>query len=153
MEHKYDPHRFNAAIFKVLDPKFTALVFASGKITLCGCRSETILCQASNIMADFFTSIGYECSPSLVLQNVVAVFTYPHRLDLIKLHSFSPTNFSLEPELFPGLIYRHPTSSFRVMIFISGKMIITGIKQTSLISNIIHSLMPYLDCSIRCAVT
>lgn len=39
---------------------------------------------------------------------------------------FSIFDFSYEPELFPGLIYRMMTPKIVLLIFVSGKVVLTG---------------------------
>ena len=39
---EYRPRKFPAAIIRIREPRSTALVFASGKMVVCGAKSEDI---------------------------------------------------------------------------------------------------------------
>ena len=47
-----------------------------------------------------------------------------------------------EPELFPGLIYRMVSPNVVVLIFVSGKIVITGAKTRSILIDAITKLYP-----------
>ena len=51
---------------------------------------------------------------------------------------------SYEPELFPGLIYRLVNPRVVFLIFVSGKVVITGAKKESDLSNALTKLYPVL---------
>jgi transcription initiation factor TFIID TATA-box-binding protein len=51
---------------------------------------------------------------------------------------------SYEPELFPGLIYRLVSPRVVFLIFVSGKVVITGAKKESDLSNALTKLYPVL---------
>lgn len=51
---------------------------------------------------------------------------------------------SYEPELFPGLIYRLVSPRVVFLIFVSGKIVITGAKKESDLSNALTKLYPVL---------
>jgi transcription initiation factor TFIID TATA-box-binding protein len=62
----------------------------------------------------------------------VATFSVPFKIDLIAFNYAKPKNSFYEPTTFPGLKF-NPYSSEKttVLIFISGKIVITGIKDVS----------------------
>jgi len=51
---------------------------------------------------------------------------------------------SYEPELFPGLIYRLVSPRVVFLIFVSGKVVITGAKKESDLSSALTKLYPVL---------
>jgi transcription initiation factor TFIID TATA-box-binding protein len=51
---------------------------------------------------------------------------------------------SYEPELFPGLIYRLVSPRVVFLIFVSGKVVITGAKKESDLSNALTKIYPVL---------
>lgn len=51
---------------------------------------------------------------------------------------------SYEPELFPGLIYRLVSPRVVFLIFVSGKIVITGAKKESDLANALTKLYPVL---------
>ncbi|KAL3150357.1 hypothetical protein ABBQ32_000199 [Trebouxia sp. C0010 RCD-2024] len=127
---EYNPKRFAAVIIRIRDPKTTALVFASGKMVVTGAKSE----QASLLAAKKFAKIIQSCENSISftefkLQNIVGScdVKFPIRLEGL---AFAHEKFcSYEPELFPGLIYRMLVPKVVLLIFVSGKVVLTGAKE------------------------
>lgn len=67
---------------------------------------------------------------------------FPIRLEgLVYAHSAFA---SYEPELFPGLIYRLVSPRVVFLIFVSGKVVITGAKKESDLSNALTKIYPVL---------
>jgi transcription initiation factor TFIID TATA-box-binding protein len=78
------------------------------------------------------------------VQNMVgtADVGFPIRLEgLVYAHSAFA---SYEPELFPGLIYRLVSPRVVFLIFVSGKVVITGAKKESDLSSALTKLYPVL---------
>jgi transcription initiation factor TFIID TATA-box-binding protein len=81
------------------------------------------------------------------LQNITATCDvgFPIRLEgLIYAHAAYAT---YEPELFPGLIYRMLVPKIVLLIFVSGKIVLTGAKNTddlgAAVENIFDSLLEF----------
>lgn len=78
------------------------------------------------------------------IQNMVGScdVKFPIRLEgLVLTHGqFS----SYEPELFPGLIYRMVKPRIVLLIFVSGKVVLTGAKVKSEIDEAFHNIYPIL---------
>lgn len=53
------------------------------------------------------------------------------RSKLLKLMHFLSIYYSYEPELFPGLIYRMVKPRIVLLIFVSGKVVLTGLCEPS----------------------
>jgi len=126
---EYNPKRFAAVIMRIREPKTTALIFASGKMVCTGAKSE----EASKLAARKFTRIiqklGFSANfKEFKIQNIVGScdVKFPIRLEgLAYSHGFF---CSYEPELFPGLIYRMKEPKVVLLIFVSGKVVLTGAK-------------------------
>mmetsp|Transcript_24827 Transcript_24827/g.77249 ORF Transcript_24827/g.77249 Transcript_24827/m.77249 type:complete len:243 (+) Transcript_24827:28-756(+) len=126
---EYNPKRFTAVIMRLLDPKTTALIFASGKVVVTGAKSEEAARLAARKYARIVQKLDFPARfTEFKVQNMVAScdVKFPIRLEgLAAQHGhFS----SYEPELFPGLIYRHQNPKMVLLIFVSGKVVITGAK-------------------------
>lgn len=127
---EYNPKRFAAVIMRIREPKTTALIFSSGKIVVTGAKSEAESTKASRKYAKIVYKLGYTNAKftEFTVQNIVAScdVSFPVRLEgLAHAHS----NFcSYEPELFPGLIYRMMKPKIVLLIFVSGKVVLTGAK-------------------------
>lgn len=56
----------------------------------------------------------------------------------------TPHTLQYEPELFPGLIYRMENPRIVFLVFVSGKIVVTGAKARSVILEGMHKLFPVL---------
>jgi transcription initiation factor TFIID TATA-box-binding protein len=74
------------------------------------------------------------------IQNMTATcdFGFPIRLEAF-LYAHS-TNATFEPELFPGLIYRMTDPKVVLLIFVSGKVVVTGAKSEKDVSDAINNI-------------
>jgi transcription initiation factor TFIID TATA-box-binding protein len=78
------------------------------------------------------------------VQNMTATCDvgFPIRLEgLIYAHS---ANSTYEPELFPGLVYRMAVPKVVLLIFVSGKIVITGAKNGEALGAAIENIYEYL---------
>ncbi|KAF8229513.1 TATA-box binding protein, partial [Tricholoma matsutake] len=126
---EYNPKRFAAVIMRIRDPKTTALIFASGKMVVTGAKSEDDSRLASRKYARIVQKLGFVAKFSeFKIQNIVGScdVKFPIRLEGL---AYSHGQFSsYEPELFPGLIYRMIKPKVVLLIFVSGKIVLTGAK-------------------------
>jgi transcription initiation factor TFIID TATA-box-binding protein len=143
---EYNPKRFAAVIMRIRDPKTTALIFASGKMVVTGAKSEQAGRLAARKYARIIQKLGFEASfKDFKIQNVVAScdVKFPIRLEGL---AFSHGFFcSYEPELFPGLIYRMKQPKIVLLIFVSGKVVLTGAKQREEIYQAFEKIYPVLQ--------
>jgi transcription initiation factor TFIID TATA-box-binding protein len=152
---EYNPKRFAAVIMRIREPKTTALIFSSGKIVVTGAKSEAESTKASRKYAKIVHKLGYTKAKftEFTVQNIVAScdVSFPVRLEgLAHAHN----NFcSYEPELFPGLIYRMMKPKIVLLIFVSGKVVLTGAKVRQEIydafNNIYHVLQLFRKTQSR----
>ncbi|KIR51816.1 TATA-box-binding protein [Cryptococcus gattii Ru294] len=126
---EYNPRRFAAVVMRIRDPRTTALIFASGKMVVTGAKSEDDSRLASRKYARIIQKLGFEAKfAEFKIQNMVGScdVKFPIRLEGL---AFSHGAFSsYEPELFPGLIYRMLKPKVVILIFVSGKIVLTGAK-------------------------
>ncbi|KAL0029866.1 hypothetical protein WJX77_004460 [Trebouxia sp. C0004] len=143
---EYNPKRFAAVIIRIREPKTTALVFASGKMVVTGAKSE----KNSETAAKKFAKIVKQCDfpdvkfQDFKLQNIVGScdVKFPIRLEgLAYAHGLFS---SYEPELFPGLIYRMKVPKIVLLIFVSGKVVLTGAKFKEEIYQAFEQIYPVL---------
>ncbi|CAG8750537.1 12087_t:CDS:2, partial [Cetraspora pellucida] len=126
---EYNPKRFAAVIMRIREPKTTALIFASGKMVVTGAKSEDDSKLASRKYARIIQKLGFNARfTDFKIQNIVGScdVKFPIRLEGL---AYSHGHFSsYEPELFPGLIYRMVKPKIVLLIFVSGKIVLTGAK-------------------------
>jgi transcription initiation factor TFIID TATA-box-binding protein len=143
---EYNPKRFAAVIMRIREPKTTALVFASGKMVVTGAKSEDDSRLASRKYARIIQKLGFSAKfTDFKIQNIVGScdIRFPIRLEGLasRHHTFS----SYEPELFPGLIYRMMKPRIVLLIFVSGKIVLTGAKVREEIYQAFELIYPVLS--------
>merc|ERR1711973_513153 len=143
---EYNPKRFAAVIMRIREPRTTALIFSSGKMVCTGAKSEEDSRLAARKYARIVQKLGFHSAKFLdfKIQNMVGScdVKFPIRLEgLVLTHSqFS----SYEPELFPGLIYRMVKPRIVLLIFVSGKVVLTGAKVRTEIYEAFENIYPIL---------
>ena len=109
----FEKQKFAAITIRLGEPTCTVLLFTSGKMVLTGCKSLLDCILASKIVANLWRS-GFPGT----------VFT----LDVIKIQNIVGNVCTYQPNMFPGLIYRPTSLPIVLLIFFSGKVVITGAK-------------------------
>lgn len=147
---EYNPKRFAAVIIRIREPKTTALVFTSGKMVCTGAKSEEQSKLAARKYARMIQKLGYESVKfkDFKIQNIVGScdVRFPIRLEGLQI---AHSQFcSYEPELFPGLIYRMKQPKIVLLIFVSGKIVLTGAKVRDEIYQAFELIYPVL-CGFR----
>ncbi|XP_066132128.1 TATA box-binding protein-like 2 [Saccopteryx bilineata] len=142
---EYNPKRFAAVIMRIREPRTTALIFSSGKMVCTGAKSEEQSRLAARKYARVVQKLGFPARfLDFKIQNMVGScdVRFPIRLEgLVLTHQqFS----SYEPELFPGLVYRMVKPRIVLLIFVSGKVVLTGAKERSEINEAFENIYPIL---------
>ena len=143
---EFNPRRFGAVIMRLREPRATALLFASGKMCVTGVRSTHNATLACKKFASIIERVGFQPKEFMdfKVQNIVGTADcgFPIRLEgLVYAHSAFA---SYEPELFPGLIYRLVSPRVVFLIFVSGKIVITGAKKESDLASALTKIYPVL---------
>ncbi|NXY84671.1 TBPL2 protein, partial [Alcedo cyanopectus] len=142
---EYNPKRFAAVIMRIREPRTTALIFSSGKMVCTGAKSEEQSRLAARKYARVVQKLGFPAKfLDFKIQNMVGScdVRFPIRLEgLVLTH---PQFSSYEPELFPGLIYRMVKPRIVLLIFVSGKVVLTGAKERSEIYEAFENIYPIL---------
>ncbi len=126
---EYNPESFPGAVFRVKEPKLAMLIFSSGKIICTGARSKKDIEIAVERLKEKFREgkIRVRGKPKVEVQNIVASAKLDFKVNLDVL-AIEAENTEYEPEQFPGLVFRLDEPKTVMLIFRSGKMIITGAK-------------------------
>jgi len=130
---EYNTQKFPGLIYKINEPKAVFLLFNSGKVVCTGCKSienaknafDKLYRKLMEIEVDINSS--YEVS----VQNIVASAGLGSVLNLNTIAiGLGLENIEYEPEQFPGLVYRVDTPKVVILLFGSGKLVITGGKSS-----------------------
>ena len=143
---EYNPRRFAAVIMRIREPRTTALIFGTGKIIVTGAKTK----EDSKIAGRKYVAIIQRCGfqqaafRDYKVQNLTASTDcgFPIRLEgLVYAHAQHAT---YEPELFPGLVYRLPEPKCVLLIFVSGKVVLTGARTEEAMTVAFQKLFPVL---------
>ena len=123
----YHPKRFPGLIYRLKRPKTATLIFRTGKMVCTGAKSTKQARRAVRKVVRELKNSGIIIlgRPEITIENVVASADMGARIDLERGARIMD-NLMYEPEQFPGLIYRMDEPKVVMLIFHSGKIVITG---------------------------
>ena len=143
---EYDPDQFPGLIFRLDEPRVTALIFKSGKMVVTGAKSTQELIRAVKKIFYILKSKGIvsgKVKPRIQIQNIVASANLGVDIHLEKA-AYLLENSMYEPEQFPGLIYRLDEPRVVLLLFSSGKMVVTGAKKEEEVSRAVEKVFQNL---------
>eukprot|EP00922_Rhytidocystis_sp_ex-Travisia-forbesii_P005100 GHVS01007449.1.p1 GENE.GHVS01007449.1~~GHVS01007449.1.p1 ORF type:complete len:307 (+),score=74.94 GHVS01007449.1:243-1163(+) len=146
---EYNPRKVNAVVVRYRSPRCTALIFHSGRMMITGAPGDQEAREAAKKIAKLIQIVTKSEGMKFrgfKVENLIALADcgVPVRLeDLAKDHK----DFCCyEPELFAGLVYRYNPCSSAVsavlLVFVSGKIIITGCRKKSEAESVFDSIYP-----------
>jgi transcription initiation factor TFIID TATA-box-binding protein len=144
---EWNPRRFSAVILRVTDPKATALVFACGKLNIVGCRNEDDAFKAAKKFGRILKKLNYPVHlREYKVVNIVATIAcdFPVRLEALASAPGHKSLAKYNPEVFAGVIYRIPDPRVTLLIFASGKIVMTGAKDRDMLSRAADWVWPIL---------
>ncbi len=123
----YDPE-YNAAFLRFEEDGELVILYTSGKYILRGGDNFDKMHQVNDRFLSYLTEMGLEFSePSLEVKNVVSVGELEKDIELNALMiALGLEDTEYEPEQFPSLIYRPDSTRCVLLVFSSGKVVITG---------------------------
>jgi len=126
---EYNKSKFPGLVYRNKDPKAVFLLFNSGKVVCTGSKSIEDAKNASKKLIQELIKQGIDIDSSneIIVQNIVASADLKSVLNLNSVAlGFGMENIEYEPEQFPGLVYRMKEPKVVILLFGSGKMVITG---------------------------
>ncbi|UYV83601.1 hypothetical protein LAZ67_23001608 [Cordylochernes scorpioides] len=168
---EYRPKNFSGLVMRLINPVCSALLFSSGKVIVSGCHSTwppplSPLTQhscspedanfAARKVARVTQMLGFDCSVvykycgvqarfrNYTICNLVALVDLKFPINLDELNNNHSQFSRFEPEIFPGLFYQLLVPRVRLLIFVSGKFLVTGAKDTQQIESAIDTIYPVL---------
>lgn len=137
------PHR---VVMRSQLPKYTALLNVNGKVIITGVLSKDQARQAVYDISIKITTIGFEVGTPEVLEcvNMTAAINIQPFSKYNELSSQVNKEIFYEPEVFPGMIYHFPTTKLTAIIYHTGKLIITGARDTNTLFDFCkHTLLKF----------
>ena len=149
---EYNPERFPGVIMRVEDPKATFLIFSTGKMVITGLKKVKQVKEAAHKAVKKIKKAGINISnPQIEIVNIVASGDLKTTVDL-NMAALVMEYAMYEPEVFPGLIYRLQDPKAVFLIFSTGKIVCTGVKNVEAVRVAVknlHSRIQELDLSIK----
>ncbi|XP_054708122.1 uncharacterized protein LOC129217807 [Uloborus diversus] len=142
---EYNPKRFHAVVMRILEPRTAALIFRTGRIVVTGARSEAAAHLAARKYARLIQKLGFDVKfIDFKIQNMVASCDVKFPVQIERLYSSHYQFSNYEPEIFPGLIYRMVKPRLVLLIFVSGKIVLTGGKSRADLKESFENIYPIL---------
>ncbi|RJX44002.1 TATA-box-binding protein [Halonotius aquaticus] len=144
----FNPDNFPGLVYRTQEPKAAALIFRSGKIVCTGAKSIDDVHEALDIIFGKLRDLGIpvEDSPEVTVQNIVSSADLGHSLNLNALAiGLGLEDVEYEPEQFPGLVYRMDNPEVVILLFGSGKVVITGGKTVDDASAAVERIVDRID--------
>jgi len=126
----YRPKRFPGLVFRLKRPKTSILIFTTGKMVCTGARSEKEAFSMVRRVVRDLKKEGFiiRGRPKIDVVNVVGTADVGGEIDLEAMSDVLE-NVMYEPEQFPGAIYRMKEPKVVLLVFASGKLVITGARR------------------------
>jgi transcription initiation factor TFIID TATA-box-binding protein len=123
----YDP-KFNASFFRFTEDGELVILYTSGKYILRGGDEFETMYAVNERFLGMLDELGIPVETArLEVKNVVAVGDLDQEVNLNALMiELGMENVEYEPEQFPGLVYRPDGTNCVLLVFGSGKVVITG---------------------------
>lgn len=143
---EYRPKKFPGLVFRLKKPKTATLIFTTGKMVCTGSKSAKIAGTAVRKVVGELKNAGFIITkrPVITVQNIVASADIGGGVDLEEA-SYVLDNIMYEPEQFPGAIYRMAEPKVVILIFSSGKLVITGAKKEEQVYEAVEKIRSILD--------
>ncbi len=124
---EYRPERFPGLVYRLKKPKTAILIFRTGKMVCTGAKSAKEAKRAVKQVIVELKKSGMIIpgKPEIKIVNIVASANLLGRIELEDC-AYSIARTMYEPEQFPGLIYRMDSPKVVILLFASGRLVITG---------------------------
>ena len=142
---EYRPRRFPGLVFRMKKPKTATLIFTTGNMVCTGAKSAKMAISAVRKVVRELKKEGFiiKRRPKIKIVNIVGTANVGGKVDLEAAAAIMD-NIMYEPEQFPGLIYRIPEPKVVMLIFSSGKTVITGGKTREQVEEAVEILRGFL---------
>jgi transcription initiation factor TFIID TATA-box-binding protein len=133
------------------EPKTTALIFKNGKMVITGAKSERDSALAAQLYTKAIKNVGNPVKfTDFKIQNMVASCSVNFKNKLEALYQSDHQKFcDFNPETFPGLIYHLQKPKVCLLIFASGKIVLTGAKTIEDINKAFKEIQPLLRQHVK----
>jgi transcription initiation factor TFIID TATA-box-binding protein len=145
----FDKQKFAAITVRLHAPMCTVLLFTSGKLVLTGaktfCECLYACSRVLQLLRNGFPGITFklqETNIQNIVGNVDLRLCGSQRMDLETFHSDHSVYCTYQKNMFPGLIFRPLNSPVVMLLFASGKIVLTGAKSAAVMHKGWHDIWP-----------
>jgi len=148
---EYNPKKFAAATARIVEPRTTALCFASGNMVCTGAKNESLARLAARKYVYVLQKSGFDVQfHDFKIQNLVASTDVGGLLKLDEMATAYGACAGYEPDMFPGLVLRLTEPKVVYLCFRSGKVVITGARDREMIATRFEKvyneiMLPFID--------
>lgn len=127
---EYNPSNYHGLYVRIVKEGPLITIYRSGKYIISGCSSLEQLYETNDAFLAKLSELNIvdmDAETGLTVQNVVCTAQLDSKINLNTLSiGLGLESVEYEPEQFPGLIYRPADYQAVLLIFNSGKTVITG---------------------------
>jgi len=143
-EVSYDTNKYGGRVAYFRSPKIKGMVsvFTSGKMICVGTKSKKEAIDALEYVKEFLVKKRFVSPTKLKpkIRNIVAIVNFEEKIDLEEL--VKKCKMIYEPEQFPGGIIKiSDPYEATILLFASGKAVVTGFKAPNQINSIIQEII------------
>ncbi len=145
---EYNKERFPGVVYRMTSPKTAALIFGSGRMVCTGAKSIEDVIGGLTRVFEKLKAMGVDIpqKPEIKIQNTVASADLGTVLNLNAVaRGLGLENIEYEPEQFPGLVYRLSSPKVVMLLFGSGKLVVTGGKKPEDAEAAVDKIVKELD--------
>ncbi|KOX95481.1 TATA-box-binding protein [Halorubrum tropicale] len=160
-EVRYNPEDYHGIILRFDSEGPAVIIYRSGAFSISGASSLDELHKTFDLFEDLLSDLfgddvpGYEIG--FEVRNLVLVEEYESPEQPLNLSSLSiylgMENVEYEPEQFPGIFYRPADNPGLFLIFGTGKLVLTGVRDWDTAEQSFEQLRGKLDELYRQSVT
>ena len=147
---EYEPDLFHGAIYRNINPKFTVIIFNTGRMRSMGTKSINSGKEAIRIvikkLLEHDLIIGKSNIKKVNVENIVGSGYLGFKVDLYEAGIILEGSL-YEPEQFPGLICKMGNEKGTIILFKSGKINIMGLKTPKEICQVFNKVKIVLTSS------
>ena len=140
---EYNPRKGSYASLRLRDPRATALVRASGKVSIAAKVTEEELKRCAKKVARLVQRCGHEGRAKFCNYQIVSILAkanvgFPVRLDA--LAEEWPRNAVYEPEVYCGCVFRTNEPKVSYNVTSGGMVTVSGLRDMAKIREALHRL-------------
>ena len=140
---EYNAEDFSGLIIRYHEPKGTVTLFSSGKYSIAGAKSATEAWEVNSKFVHQMEEMLESAIPgsSFEIRHIVGKSDLGYELELSQIAiALGSMETEYEPEQFPGLFYQPTEEDWFCVLFSSGKVVYSGVKNREELESVHKSI-------------